>query len=275
MKIKLLKKILPITMILGIAFTLGGCGESTNKVDSKDSLAKIKESGKLVVGLSADYAPYEFHIMKDGKDEIVGLDVDIAKAISENLGVEMEIKEMEFGAIIQSVKSGMIDIGISGINPNEERKKVVDFSDIYYEAEQGILIRKDSKENIKGIDDLKGKKVGAQIGSIQAEMAKEIDGADVKLLDNVNTLILELKTGKIDALITELPVSKIASEVNLDLALADEVIRNSEGGSAIAIQKGNEALVKEVNSTIIKLKEEGKVDEFTKEAIELVPYAKK
>ena len=77
------------------------------------------------------------------------------------------------------------------------------------------------------------------MGSIQAEIAKGIEGADVKLLDNVNTLILELKTGKLDAVITELPVAKIASEVNSELAVADEVIKNSEGGSAIAIKKGN------------------------------------
>ncbi len=77
----------------------------------------------MVVGLSADYAPYEFHIMKDGKGQIVGLDIDIAKEVAKNLGVDLEIKEMEFGAIIQSVKNGMIDMGISGITPDEKEKK--------------------------------------------------------------------------------------------------------------------------------------------------------
>ena len=131
------------------------------------------------------------------------------------------------------------------------------------------------REAKKRFGDLKGKKVGAQMGSIQAEIAKGIEGADVKLLDNVNTLILELKTGKLDAVITELPVAKIASEVNSELAVADEVIKNSEGGSAIAIQKGNKDLVDEVNSTIKELKENGKIDQFTNDAIELVPYQKK
>ncbi|TBX18916.1 amino acid ABC transporter [Clostridium perfringens] len=276
MKKNIFKKILSVAMIGGLTLSLAGCGAKTAKENgSNDKVAKIKESGKLVVGLSADYAPYEFHIMKDGKDQIVGLDIDIAKEVAKNLGVDLEIKEMEFGAIIQSVKNGMIDMGISGITPDEKRKEAVDFSDIYYEAEQGILINKDNKESIKGIGDLKGKKVGAQMGSIQAEIAKGIEGADVKLLDNVNTLILELKTGKLDAVITELPVAKIASEVNSELAVADEVIKNSEGGSAIAIQKGNKDLVDEVNSTIKELKENGKIDQFTNYAIELVPYQKK
>ncbi|EOU1827992.1 transporter substrate-binding domain-containing protein [Clostridium perfringens] len=279
MKNNIFKKMLSVAMIGGLTLSLAGCGAKTAKENgSNDKVAKIKESGKLVVGLSADYAPYEFHIMKDGKDQIVGLDIDIAKEVAKNLGVDLEIKEMEFGAIIQSVKNGMIDMGISGITPDEKRKEAVDFSDIYYEAEQGILINKDNKDNkesIKGIGDLKGKKVGAQMGSIQAEIAKGIEGADVKLLDNVNTLILELKTGKLDAIITELPVAKIASEVNSELAVADEVIKNSEGGSAIAIQKGNKDLVDEVNSTIKELKENGKIDKFTNDAIELVPYQKK
>ena len=275
MKKNIFKKILSVAMIGGLTLSLAGCGAKTAKENgSNDKVAKIKESGKLVVGLSADYAPYEFHIIKDGKDQIVGLDIDIAKEVAKNLGVDLEIKEMEFGAIIQSVKNGMIDMGISGITPDEKRKEAVDFSDIYYEAEQGILINKDNKESIKGIGDLKGKKVGAQMGSIQAEIAKGIEGADVKLLDNVNTLILELKTGKLDAVITELP-AKIASEVNSELAVADEVIKNSEGGSAIAIQKGNKDLVDEVNSTIKELKESGKIDQFTNDAIELVPYQKK
>ncbi|AOY52993.1 ABC transporter substrate-binding protein [Clostridium perfringens] len=276
MKKNIFKKMLSVAIIGGLTLSLAGCGANTAKENgSNDKVAKIKESRKLVVGLSADYAPYEFHIMKDGKDQIVGLDIDIAKEVAKNLGVDLEIKEMEFGAIIQSVKNGMIDMGISGITPDEKRKEAVDFSDIYYEAEQGILINKDNKESIKGIGDLKGKKVGAQMGSIQAEIAKGIEGADVKLLDNVNTLILELKTGKLDAVIAELPVAKIASEVNSELAVADEVIKNSEGGSAIAIQKGNKDLVDEINSTIKELKENGKIDKFTNDAIELVPYQKK
>lgn len=276
MKKNIFKKMLSVAIIGGLTLSLAGFGAKTAKENgSNDKVAKIKESGKLVVGLSADYAPYEFHIMKDGKDQIVGLDIDIAKEVAKNLGVDLEIKEMEFGAIIQSVKNEMIDMGISGITPDEKRKEAVDFSDIYYEAEQGILINKDNKESIKGIGDLKGKKVGAQMGSIQAEIAKGIEGADVKLLDNVNTLILELKTGKLDAVITELPVAKIASEVNSELAVSDEVIKNSEGGSAIAIQKGNKGLVDKVNSTIKELKENGKIDQFTNDAIELVPYQKK
>lgn len=277
MKKILFKKILSMAVIGGLTLSLAGCGANAAKGenDSNGKITKIKENGKLVVGLSADYAPYEFHIMKDGKDQIVGFDIGIAKEIANDMGVDLEIKEMDFGAIVQSVKSGAIDLGISGLTPDEKRKEAVDFSDIYYEAEQGILINKNNKDSIKSVEDLKGKKVGAQIGSIQAEIANGIEGADVKLLDNVNTLILELKTGKLDALIVELPVSKIATEVNEELAVADNVIKDSEGGSAIAIQKGNKDLVDQVNATIKKLKDDGKMDQLVNDAIELVPYQKK
>lgn len=280
---KALKKIL-LTLVVGATVIgLAACGgnESNNKPsdnaenkneavsteEGNKGLEKIKEKGTLVVGLSADYAPYEFHKIIDGKDQIVGFDVEIGKAIAEALGVDIEIKDMEFGSLIGSLQAGKLDMVISGLSPDEERKKSVDFSDIYYEATHGVLVKAENKDKYKTLDDLAGKKVGAQMGSIQAELAKaQIKDADLKLLGDVNNLILELKSGKIDALVVEIPVAETVVTTNTDLVVAEPEIVDNEGGSAIAVAKGENDLLEAVNKTIKELKESGKLDKFIEEA---------
>ena len=105
---------------------------------AKDGLAGVQEKGKLVVGTSADYAPYEFHTMIDGKDSIVGFDIEIAKALAADLGVELEIQDIGFDGLIQALNSKKIDVVISGLTPTEERKQSVDFSVIYYTTQQSV-----------------------------------------------------------------------------------------------------------------------------------------
>lgn len=280
---KALKKIL-LTLVVGATVIgLAACGnnkgsnkpsdnlenksEAVSTEEGNKALENIKEKGKLVVGTSADYAPYEFHKIIDGKDEIVGFDVEIGKAIAEALGVDVEIKDMEFGSLIGSLQAGKLDMVISGLSPDEERKKSVDFSDIYYEATHGVLIKAENKDKYNTLDDLAGKKIGAQMGSIQAELAKEqIKDADLKLLGDVNNLILELKSGKIDALVVEIPVAETVVTTNTDLAIAKPEIADNEGGSAIAVAKGETDLLEAVNKTIKNLKKSGQLEKFIEDA---------
>lgn len=269
MKKSLIKKIMAVVIVGVIGIMVVGCSsKSTGEV--KDKLTEIKESGKLVVGMSADYAPYEYHALIDGEDKIIGFDVDIAQAIADDIGVELELKEMNFDSLCEAVQLGKIDMTISGMTPKPDRKKAVDFSDIYYKAEQAFLIQASNKDTYKTLADLEGKKIGAQMGSIQAEIAEGIEGASVKLLSDVNTLILELKNGNIDALIIEAPVANLATTTNTDLVVGEEIIEDSEGGSAIGMPKDSPELVEQVNSTLKKLMDEGKIDEFVQKAVEQV-----
>lgn len=270
MKKGLLKKLLAFTLVGTMALPLMACG-STAKADSnKDLLASIKEKGKITIGMSVDYAPYEFFVMEDGKKKMVGMDVDMMNEIAKDLGVEVEVKEMEFSTICDAVRTGIVDLGVSGLSPEPDRLEIVDFSDIYFNAEQGILINKNSTSTIKGLSDLEGKKIGAQNGSIQATIAQGVKNADVKLLPEVPTLIQDLIVGNLDAVIVELPVADIQSSINDTLAVADEKIPdNAGGGSAIAVSKGQEALLAEVNKSIKRLLDEGNLDEFYKNAVEL------
>lgn len=274
MKKGLIKKVL-VSALLGI-MTMGlvGCGSADNKEISEnknDLLKTIQEKGKVVVGMSADYAPYEFHyIDESGKDVIGGFDVDIANEIAKKIGVELAIQEMDFDALVAALPAGKIDLVISGMNPTEERAKVVDFSEIYYNSKHGVLVRAEDVDKYKTFSDLEGAKVGAQLGSTQEQIAKsEIPNADLQLLANVNNLILELKSGKVDAIVMEKPVAEMAVKTNPELAVGEPTYEEKTGGNAVGIAKGNEELLAKVNEVIKELNETGKMDEYILKANEL------
>ncbi|WP_304681227.1 transporter substrate-binding domain-containing protein [uncultured Clostridium sp.] len=274
MKKGLIKKVL-VSALLGI-MTMGlvGCGSADNKEISEnknDLLKTIQEKGKLVVGMSADYAPYEFHyIDESGKDVIGGFDVDIANEIAKKIGVELAIQEMDFDALVAALPAGKIDLVISGMNPTEERAKVVDFSEIYYNSKHGVLVRAEDVDKYKTFADLEGAKVGAQLGSTQEQIAKsEIPNADLQLLANVNNLILELKSGKVDAIVMEKPVAEMAVKTNPELAVGEPTYEEKTGGNAVGIAKGNEELLAKVNEVIKELNETGKMDDYILKANEL------
>ncbi|MGL5478306.1 MAG: transporter substrate-binding domain-containing protein [Clostridium sp.] len=272
MKKGLLKKIMGIALVGVMAFSLVACGssESTGSKEDKNMLQTIKDKGELVVGLSADYAPYEFHAMIDGKDTVVGFDVDLAKEIAKDLGVKLTIKEMEFNSLLGALPAGQVDMIISGMNPDPERAKRVDFSDIYYTAQHAVLANSQNADKFKTVDDLKDKKVGAQLGSTQADITNEVIKAkDPKFLADVNSLILELKGGKIDALVTEKPVAEMAVKSSDNLKLTNITFNDESGGNAVAVKKNEPELVAEVNKTIKKLKDSGKLDEYIVSATEL------
>lgn len=255
--IKRLKKIITASMILSITVIgLTGCG---------------KETDKIVLGTSADYPPYEFHKEVNGKDTIVGFDIEIAKEIAKDLGVELEIKDMEFGGLLADLKTNKVDFVIAGMTPDAERAKEVDFSTIYYNAEHGLVINKKDIDKYKDISDLKGKIIGVQKGSIQEDIATEqIEGAQIKALGKVSNLMLELKTGKVDAVVVEQPVAGAYVKNNAELYMTDIIFKDEEGGSAVAVKKGNKELLDSINKAIERLIKENKIDEFVLNATESI-----
>ena len=135
----MLRRTLAILAALMVIFPVVAGGAKDSKAVS--SLEKIKASGKIILGTSADYPPYEFHALVDGKDTIVGFDIELAKEIAKDLGVELEIKDMSFDGLLAALVSGNVDMVISGMTPTEERRQNVDFSEIYYQAVHGAVIR--------------------------------------------------------------------------------------------------------------------------------------
>lgn len=277
MKKGLMKKIIA-TAVLGImTMGLAGCGSSNDKnsASKTDLLEKIQKNGKLVVGMSADYAPYEFHyIDENGKDVIGGFDVDIANEVANKIGVNLVIQEMDFDALVSALPAGKVDLVISGMNPTEERAKVVDFSEVYYNSKHGILVRAEDADKYQTFADLEGAKVGVQLGSTQEKIAKtEIPNVNLQQLSNINNLILELKAGKVDAIVMEKPVAEMAVKSNPELAVGKPIYEEQTGGNAVGIAKNNPQLLAKVNEVITELNESGKMDEYIEKANELAATA--
>ena len=259
-------------MVFSIMFV--GCGKDESGetvVDGDSKLQEIIDSGKIILGTNADYPPFEFHAMVDGKDSIVGFDIEIAKYIANELGVDLEIKDMEFDNLLGGLGSGMLDIVIASMNPDPERKKKANFTDIYYEANFSVLLGKDSVSKITSIDDLEGKSIGVQIGTTQENFAQtNINDANVKSLGTNSDIVMQLKTKKIDCAIMESPVAESYAKVNDDLMVADDLTIDSDaGGVAIAVKKGNDQLTEKLNEILAQIKSEDLIEKWLFEADKL------
>ncbi len=259
------------SLVLALALVAG--------LQAQTKLDQIKKSGKLVIGTSADFPPYEFHVQAGGKDAIVGFDVAIAAEIAKDLGVKLEIKDMRFDGLLAALQAGTVDLVLAGMTPTEERKKAVDFSDIYYVSKQGIMIRSADAAKYPSKESFKEVMMGAQKGAIQVGLAKTLKGvakaelekphAQVKELGKVSDLVLELKFKKIDAIAMEWAVGDAYAEKNPDLAMTPFVL-DADGGSAIAFKKGSPELVAAVNRSLARLVAAKAVDRFVAEAVDLV-----
>lgn len=254
------------TTLLSAALTgtiLTACNQATS--EPADPAADAGAGGQtLVMATSADYPPYEFVDTSGGTEEIVGFDVDIAKAITEKLGYELEISNMDFNGLIPALQADRADFVMAGMTPTEERKQNVDFSEIYYDAKQTILSPTSSA--ITDPKQLDGKKVGVQLGSIQEGLAKDmVEGGstmEVVPLNRINEIIQEIKSGRIDAAIIEDTVAKGFLEANPDLQ-ASVIPEEGPAGSAIAFPKGSE-LVDDFNTALQEMKDSGEMEELIK-----------
>jgi arginine/lysine/histidine transporter system substrate-binding protein len=212
----------------------------------------------LTMATSADYPPYEFVDSTSGSQEIIGFDVDIAKYITEELGYELKIDNIDFNGLIPALQSKRADFVMAGMTPTAERKQNVDFSTIYYEAKNTIVAKQGS--NLTTPASLNGKKVGVQLGSIQEEAAKEMQGAQVTALNRISEMVQELKSGRVEALIMEDTVAQGFIDSNPDLEF-NTIPNTGESGSAIAFPKGSE-LVAKFDPILEEMKTSGKMEEL-------------
>lgn len=219
---------------------------------------------KLIMVTSADYPPYEFRDTATGKNEIIGFDVDIANRITKELGYKLEIKDTDFNGLIPALQAGRADFVMAGMTPNEERKKNVDFSDIYYEAKNTIVAKKGS--NLKTPEDLAGKKVGVQLGSIQEKAAKKFKDVKLASLNKTSEIIQEIKANRVNAAIIEDTIAKGFIANNPDLEF--NTIPNAEAsGSAIAFPKGSQR-VADFNRVLQQMKASGELESLAKKWFE-------
>lgn len=224
-------------------------------------LQQIKQRGKLIVGTSADWPPYEY-VAKNGS--YAGFDIIIAKKIAQYLNVSLEIKDMKFAELIAAVQGGQIDMAIAGMAATAAREKVVDFSIPYLTAIAVIMVQQGSP--IKTVNDLYGKKVGVQLGSIQEDWAKnnlEKTGKATVISYNLvyPDMIMALKRGDVDAIIiNNLPAYAI-SKKDPSLIVAGEVPGTAEY-TAIALPKGAADFKLAVDTALEQLRDSGELDQI-------------
>jgi ABC-type amino acid transport substrate-binding protein len=229
----------------------------------KDDGGTSAEGGKkvIVVGTEPTFPPFEY---VDSGGEVAGFDVDLVKAIGAKAGFEVQVQRLGFDALIPALQAGQIDIAASGMSITDERKQSVAFSDPYIDAGLVLAVRQD-EQAIKGTADLQGKTVAVQRGSTGAEAADKLkeEGkvAKVTYFATVPLAMMELMQGGADAVINDKPVSEIfVARQPGKLRLLEEPIKSDSYG--LAMRKGNDQLVQQVNKALAELKAEGKLEDL-------------
>ncbi|MBO8158573.1 MAG: basic amino acid ABC transporter substrate-binding protein [Thermosyntropha sp.] len=242
-------------------FTVIGCGGEA--ADNSEEKAK-----KIIVGTNATFPPFE----SQEKGELVGFDIDLIKAIGEVQGYEVEVKHMAFEALVPAVQQGKIDAAISGMSITPDRLEVVDFTEPYFDAGLIVAVRNDNTD-INGTEDLKGKRLAAQTGTIGAaycDKVKEKDpSTEVKLFKDVGEAFMELKKGGVDAVINDHPVTLnyILTTEDANIKMVGEVF-SADDKYGIAVKKGNTELLNMLNEGLAKVKENGTYDKIYKKYFE-------
>ncbi|USS85350.1 ABC transporter substrate-binding protein/permease [Fructilactobacillus myrtifloralis] len=230
-----------------------GASICSRSVHADDSLQRVKEKGVLTVATSPDYPPFEFQVNQHGHAKDVGMDIELAKQIARDLGVRLQVKNMDFNALLVAIQTGKADLAIGGINPTPARQQNADFSQIYYYGGESFLVNRADAGKLNRQSALKGLKVGTQTGTMQERLAKQkLKGTHVVTMDKATDLILALKTHKVDAVGVETPVAKAYVENDPELKdfKAAYQLNPKDTGSAVALPKGATTLQTAVNHSI-------------------------
>ena len=263
-----------MALLLCMVLAAAACSSAADQ----QSVEAIKKAGKITLYTNAQFPPFEF-LGSDNKP--AGVDVDIAKAIAEELGVELEVKDVNFDTIIGSIQSGKGSMGIAGITVTDERKESVDFSIEYTTSRQYIIIPADAQ--VQKLEDMAGMRIGVQLGTTgDFIMSDEVNGykddndqpvkgviqdtgASVTQYPSALEAAMALKSGKLDAVVIDkLPAEIIVANQDglktLELKYADG--STTEESYAICVAKGNDSLLEVVNRVLQRLIADGKIDEF-------------
>ena len=210
-----MKKLLAVMLasVLAVCFVLSGCGGETadpanTQADADQSLQKVLDKGELVVGLDIAFPPMGF---QDENNEIVGFDIDLAKEVGKVLGVEVQLKPIDWKSKEMELKSGKVDLLWNGYTITDERKKEVLFSDPYLANKQIIIVKADSPIQAKA--DITSGKVGLQTGStaedaIQADPIYEQIKGNLMMYDDNNTAMMDLDAGRVESVVVDEVVGK-------------------------------------------------------------------
>ena len=244
----------------------------SGELDPDSQLAKVLKSGKLVIGTSPDFAPMEFKDVSSGQTEYVGSDMELARYIAEKMGLELEIKAMEFSAIQQAVASGTIDAGISGFAYTEERAENYGTSILYNVQEDDgghtCLVLKDNAGSYKTAEDFAGKKVLAQNASLQQSLVTTQLPDDIQFqpVTTVTDGVMMLITGKADALAVSYDNGEMLMNSYPEIAMTEFKFDQEDEGNIILMKKGEDEFIEAINEVLEEVNESGIYFQWTDEA---------
>jgi len=260
---------LVIMLVIGIVIGAAGyhVASSFMAPQEKPSLVEtIKSRGKLIVGTSADWPPFEYI---DAKGNFAGIDIAIAERIARELGVQLEVKDMKFAALIEALKGGQVDLVIADLHHTAEREREIDFSKGYYVAyDAAVVVLKSRAPEFKDEQSLYGKNIGVQLGTIQEEWANNhLKGkSNIVSYDRVYPeMVMTLKRGDLDALIVGDIIGQVLASRDPDLVVVMRL--GSLSGAAIGVPQGAEDLKYVVNKVIEDLTSSGEMDRIFQEEI--------
>lgn len=258
-----------LSMVLAGSMLLTGCGggntqsadDTASDTTEQSETAENTEGGVLRMGTNATFPPYEY---VDENNEVAGIDADIAAAIADKLGMELEITDMAFDSLIPALQSDTIDIVLAGMTVDPERAESVNFTDSYATGVQVIIVPEDS--DIASPDDLEGKNIGVQTGTTGDLYCTEQYGQEyVKQFDNGPLAVAALLNGQIDCVVIDNEPAKNYVAANQGLKILETAYANEEYAAAIA--KDNTELYDQVNTAIQELKADGTIDSIIEEYI--------
>lgn len=234
-----MKKILSLVLVLSMALCLfAGC--ASKEGDTSD---------KLTMATNAEFPPFEY--LENG--EIVGADVEIAQAIAKKLGKELEITNIDFDAALTGAATGKYDMAVAGITANDDRKKNMNFSVDYYTASQAIIVMSDSE--IATAADLSGKTIACQEGTTGEQYLMD-NNYSIQSFKTGAEAVSAMTSGKVDAIVIDDAVARaLSSKQNGTTKVLDEAL--TKEAYAIALEKGDEELTKEINKALEELKADG------------------
>nr|WP_302650872.1 transporter substrate-binding domain-containing protein [uncultured Agathobaculum sp.] len=258
-----------LSMVLAGSMLLTGCGggntqsadDTASDTTEQSETAENTEGGVLRMGTNATFPPYEY---VDENNEVAGIDADIAAAIADKLGMELEITDMAFDSLILALQSDTIDIVLAGMTVDPERAESVNFTDSYATGVQVIIVPEDS--DIASPDDLEGKNIGVQTGTTGDLYCTEQYGQEyVKQFDNGPLAVAALLNGQIDCVVIDNEPAKNYVAANQGLKILETAYANEEYAAAIA--KDNTELYDQVNTAIQELKADGTIDSIIEKYI--------
>ena len=249
-----------LSMVLAGSMLLTACGggntqatEDTGSDTQQSETAENTEGGVLRMGTNATFPPYEY---VDENNEVAGIDADIAAAIAEKLGMELEITDMAFDSLIPALQSDTIDIVLAGMTVDPERAEQVNFTDSYATGVQVIIVPEDS--DIASPDDLEGKNIGVQTGTTGDLQCTDAYGQEfVKQFDNGPLAVAALLNGQVDCVVIDNEPAKNYVAANEGLKILDTAYADEDYAAAIA--KEDTELFEQVNAAIQELKEDGTI----------------